>query len=140
MTQYQKVHQYVIPFTIDSNARRSAIIEREYFRPKCLRTNVSNSGLGEIDGIYYTVNQLLMPLDLWEFSYVHLDLIQTQFLEKHGLKGKPTAQIQRYLDENELSMPDLLQLELPSLKKGDRVTITGRFPPDAPLQWIGYAP
>lgn len=130
------------------------VVAREVFRPYKFYTNVEAPGISSMNGLYFeaagswgeagqndTENQWLGgPVDLWEFSTLHVNEMRTAFLEEHGLTGKTDNQIQRYLDDNELSMPDVPRLEFPSLVQGTRVRFTGTFGAVTGFSLFGHVP
>jgi len=120
------------------------VVAREVFRPYKFYTNTTGPGISSIDGLYFgddPENQWLGgPVDLWEFSTYHVQEWRTAFLEEHGLTGKTDDQIQDYLDERELSLPDVPRLEFPPLKLGTRIRFTGTFGVVTGFSVFGHVP
>lgn len=120
------------------------VVAREVFRPYKFYTNVARPGVSSMHGLYFRddpENQWLGgPVDLWEFSTYHVQEMVDVFLKERGLKGKTHAQIQDYLDDNGISMPDVPRLELPSLEMGSRIRITGTFDEVTGFSVLGHVP
>ncbi len=117
----------------------------EAFRIQRFYTNATERGQMTIDGVYLgddPENQFISPLNLdgYEFSAEHIRELQNEFLKEHGLLGKTDDQIQRYLDANGLSMPDVLRFDFPTLNRGQKLRITGKFGIASAISVVGLAP
>lgn len=105
-----------------------------------LITSVSNPGLGSITGLYIANhNQLLIPTDPWRFSARLAQQIREAFLTEHGLLGKSYQEIDTYLDEHELSLPNPNRVELPTISPSAPIKITGHFDEGFTLSFLGLA-
>lgn len=115
-------YRYMVPVS-DAVPSMEFIIGERWFRPTEIVTNVTKPGAKIIDVLFNGVSQFVGPVDAYEFS-AHLTLkTQAKFLKEHGLESATDEQIQAFLDEREWSMPGHMHLDLPTLKKGDKVTV-----------------
>ncbi len=135
---------YALVLNFDAESKEaSAVVEPKFFRPNRFYTLSTAEGQGFIDGIYIgDENQLVgdTMLDSWLFSAHRVDAERKAFFEEHGLLGKSLQEVQIYLDDNELQIPDVLYLDMPSLKQGDRLKMTGSFPGGMMITFLGLVP
>jgi hypothetical protein len=111
------------------------------FRPTHLRTHATEPGEGVIDGIFHpgsAKSQLVGEIDAYAYSSKLFAQMQQEFLAEYGLTDKTDAEIQAYLDDNELSMPDLGRIHLPTLKKDEGMRFTGRFKKATAVGLLGW--
>lgn len=137
------IEQYALAFVNTTPTEAVGMVAREVFRPYKFYTNVEAPEIAFLDGIYLgsdPQNQLLAEVDLWGFSTIHVSQLRAAFYEEHGLMDKTDSQIQAYLDEHELSPPDVVQLDLPTLTKDQRIRMTGRFPVLVGFSVFGHVP
>ncbi len=118
-------------------------VQTEFFRPDKLFTNIAGPELASIDGVFLgddPETQLLGPFDAWMCAVLFLEQMRAEFFKEHGLEGKSDPEIQRYLDGNDLSMPDVPRFVLRTLRKGERIRVTGKFPAGFAMSIVGDAP
>lgn len=118
-----KVQRYSL--TLDNDIVSISPVD---MRPEKIMTSVTELGQAIIDGIYIGgQNQLIGELDAYFLSTSLASKLRTEFLTEHGLLGKSYQEIDNYLDDNELSMPDTMRLDLPVIRKDTEVKLTGKF-------------
>lgn len=116
------------------------------FRATHIVTNIYDIGRATITGLFFNGkkeehNQLAMSVDANQFSTTELEKARRLFLEKYGLEKKSIKEIDKYLDDNELSIPEPNRLTLPSLNQGASVLITGTgFKEGDIITLIGWVP
>jgi len=111
------------------------------FRGDRIYTSLDGPNLGFIDGIYFgedPENQILGELDGWEFSFKLVQLHRQEFYKEHGLVGKSDREIQKYLDDNELSIPDVARLHFTTLNAGVKIRMTAQFKVPCNVSFLGY--
>lgn len=112
-------------YALSLNLGQLVILERP-FRPWRLYANVNALNLVTINGIYVaSQNELIQPFDAWFFSPTYAEQLWKQFVSEHGLTNQTSKQIQKYLDDNEISAPDPHRLMLPTIGTGTPIMITG---------------
>lgn len=112
------------------------------FRPFKIYTNVA-AERAYIDGLYLgddPQNQLCERVDAHVWSLERAQAVQREFLREHGLEGKADSFVQRYLDERDLSVPDVTRITLPTLRLGERVRFTGHTSVAYGLSLFGWVP
>lgn len=112
------------------------------FRPTHIRTNVTKENVVKIDAIYCgdnPHNQLIHSVDGYYWSAEVWDRMRQDFMKRHGLLGKTPAQIDDYLDENNLSMPDNGTILLPTIPRGKSIRLEGKFDELAGIIILGVA-
>ncbi len=103
-----------------------------------LRTNVTKSDTTFITGIYINhIQQMMGEIDAYYFSTTHADEVRKQFLIEYGLQDKSDKEIDDFLDENEISVPDLGRLDLGTFEKGSTISISGKFEEVFSIAFIG---
>lgn len=130
-----------IAFTFPEGVKEVSYKTEKVFRGGRIYTSVDREGLGFIDGLYFgddPMNHCLGPFNAWDFSIIRIQAARKEFLEEHGLTGKTSQEIQDYLDENELSMPDVPLLEFPTLDIGETVRMTAQFSVPVNVSFMGY--
>lgn len=91
-------------------------------------TTVSKPNQCFITGLYIAEeNQIILDFDLWNYSATFAQQLREAFLTEHNLLGKSYQEIDSYLDDNNLSMPDPCRIDLPTLSAKEPVRITGKF-------------
>ena len=126
-----------------SETELAGIVGAEFFRPHKFFTNIDAPGAAMITGIFLgddPENQILGEIDAWNFSVTYVEQARAEFLRALGLAGKTDDEIQDYLDDNDLELPDVLRLVLRTLRKGERIRITGKFPPRFAISFLGHVP
>jgi hypothetical protein len=107
-------------------------------RPDRMMTSATEPGQATITGLYINgTNELLMPVDAYEWSAALQSEQTKRFLEEYGLTGKTWQEIDDYCEEHELSMPRIGHVYLPTMKKRNDHKITGVFNIDMVISFIG---
>jgi hypothetical protein len=112
------------------------------FRPTHIKTNVTAEGVALITGIYLNEDkhsQLLVTVDAYQWSMALQELMRKQFYEEHGLSGKSFDEIDSYLDEHELSVPDPGRIDLPTMTPNSKYRFTGEVKADIGIMLVGWA-
>ena len=108
------------------------------FRPIKIITQVQNENEGIINRLVFgNTDQLVCSVDAYNWSMRLYSLIRDQFYKEHGLLDKTDEEIQDYLDDNELEVPDPCKIYLPTIRVNETITIYGRFKTDTPIAFIG---
>ena len=118
-----------------------AVVTTDFCRPIKMYSSVDRLGLATVHDIRFgnvTNGCLIQSIDAWEFSIVLVQERRKQFLEAHHLTGKPDEFIDLYLEENNLSMPDAPPLYAPTIRKDDRIVLTGSFNTRCAFSMFGY--
>lgn len=103
-------------------------------------TSVTKENIAIITGIYIaSSNQLIAPIDAYLFSATLLKISRDEFLKKHGLSQATYQQIDDYLEEHEMSMPDPCRAELGTISPMCDMRITGTFNEECRLMFTGLA-
>jgi hypothetical protein len=136
--------EYCIDMTCTADATEvMATLSITAFRARKLYTNVSGPGLATVAGIYMggMTESLIVgpPIDAWEFGIHNKKEMIDHFMVEHGLTGKSERAIQRYMDLNGLSLPSVPRLDLPAVRLGESMRITGRFPARFVVTLLGDA-
>lgn len=118
-----------------------AVIPVAAFKARKFRTSVKSEGLVTIDGLLFKNEQLITigSFDAYIFSNELVHKMHDQFYLEHGLAGKSLDEVQTYLDDNELVLPDPTNVFVPTMTKGEVIKITGKFTVDCVLTFIGTA-
>jgi hypothetical protein len=137
------VQLYAIAFHCNAGTKEVSTVSPEIFRPSKILTNISGPGLAWINGIYLGSdpdNQIIggPKIDTWIFSQKWLELEKALFLKEHEIEHLSLNELQRYLDVNGLSLPDVPKLELPTVARGEMIRITGNFPVPFQMSFLGY--
>lgn len=85
------------------------------------------------------IEQLIMPLDAYYFSARLVQELREKFLTEYGLVGKTHDEIDDYLDNNELSMPDPCRFDLPTISSSRKIRIVGKFEEHCVLTFTGLS-
>lgn len=107
-------------------------VNYELFRPTNFYTDLAGEGLVFINGIYIIVpgkpqsNILLGILDAWDFSTTNINQSRQFFYEQHGLIGKSSEEIDKYLEDNNLTLPDVPPIDFATVEKGAKIRITAQ--------------
>lgn len=96
------------------------------YRPLRMYTTVEAHGVTTINGIWIgNTNHLLQPVDAWFFSRKYGDELYQSFLREHGLTNASAHTIQRYVDDNEISLPDPHRIHLQTIELNMALKVTG---------------
>jgi len=124
--------RYMIPL----KANKEATIDME-FRTTRIRTRVNEPNKIFIENILLNgVEQMLCSVDAYQWSGELAGKLYVEFLERYGLKGKSSRQIDDYLDENDLTPPDPGAVMLPTVVKGTKILVKASA--DCDLILCGY--
>lgn len=113
-----------------------------YFRVKTFLNELPGKGLAYMNAIECEGRSQSTggkPMDLWYFSMAHTTLLVDEFMKKHNLIGKTTREIDRYLDKNELSMPEAPKIYLPDMTIGQKLVIRGKTNVDFTFVVVGHS-
>lgn len=103
-------------------------------------TTASKPEINIITGLYIDkVNQLMMPIDAYQFSAANAQKIREAFLYEHGLERLGSEDIQRYLDHKEISIPDPTRVVLGTISPDKEVHITGVFNEGFVISFFGLS-
>lgn len=130
-----------ICFSFGEGVKEVSYKTEKLFRGGRIYTSVDREGVGYIDGLYFEGledNQILGQIEAWDFSIIRIKQARHDFLVEHGLIGKTDEEVQEYLDEKELSMPDVPLLEFPTLEIGKTVRMTGEFKVPVNVSFLGH--
>jgi hypothetical protein len=129
-----------ITFHLDVDFRPTHILTNLVESNKAFLTQlfVGDSSLSElcavVNGYEYSA-----VVDGYEYSADLKQKLQQAFYKEHGLEGKSFDQIDRYLDDHEISPPDPNRIELPSIHKGGMVRFAGYTSVDFIISLLGAA-
>ena len=99
-------------------------------RPHRVMSNVAQPGLAALTGLVIAgAEQLVLPMDFYEMSFLLAQELDRAFLKERGLTGKTDREIDAWLDARCMDMPSVHvgRLELPSIPAGSPVTLRGTF-------------
>jgi hypothetical protein len=111
------------------------------YRVTHIRTGIHEPTHAIISGILVNndkESQLLYEIDAYDWSVEHLHRLQGEFLKQHGLLGKTDREVDEYLDEHELSMPEVGRVTLPTVEENSVLLIEGRSDTDFGIILLGY--
>ncbi len=133
--------QYVsFPIVCKAGESRNMLQPDRVFRPTLIRVAVDAPGLVIIERLIFgNVDQLLGPVDAWNWSLKLAQSMRDDFMREHGLIGKKSEEIDAYLDANELSIPDPGRMMLPTVRPQETITIVGKFDVDTHVAFVGIA-
>lgn len=113
------------------------------FRPRSIRCVVDGPGEGEVSQIYVGNRKMFFDsvggVDVYQWSIKLLDIQRHDFLVEYGLMGKSHEEVDQFLDENGLSMPDPGRVELPTITPQIPFRMTGMMKRDVHFTVIGQA-
>jgi hypothetical protein len=116
---------------------RQNVVPQITLRPRLTMTNVTARDQVFIESLYIDVgtdseprdeNQIVVGqgLDAYYFSHAHLQELQRAFMRRHHLFS--IEHMYAYCEENDLDPPSNPRLDLPTMRKGKPVRVTGRMP------------
>lgn len=92
-------------------------------RPTTFRT-LTEPGELTIYGLQFNKSpQLVGKIDAYQFSSKRHVRLLDEFAKENGLEGRTNQQIYLWCEEQELEPPGLPDLQLPTLKAGDRIEL-----------------
>src|SRR6478735_7683233 len=96
------------------------------FRMTHLRTDIKLPNLARIREIYVGKdNQIFGEIDPYDYSAIRLNEIMRRFEAEYGLEGKSDDEAQRYIDKQDLCLPDPSHMDMPPIKAGESITLVG---------------
>lgn len=118
-------------------------------RPTHAMTNVSDRGQVLIEQIeiggdpsktscdnFLGTPLLLGPIDAYEWTFENSERIRTDFMHHLGLTTK--EELYAYCEENDTSIPNPCRVEIPILKKGTVLRLTGQASRHSPFISLNF--
>lgn len=131
---------YVLSFRIPSGNFKVSNSCPEHFRPTKIRTSVDTVGECFIEQIVLNKDNLFVSgtgIDAYLWSMKHAQELEHEFYKEHKLIGKSIEEIQEYLDDNDLSIPEPMRIMFPTIPRNTSIEIHGKAKTDFSLMLIG---
>lgn len=123
---------YSLAMVIEAGVQQASVTvpKNMTFRANRFYCDVKGPGIGRIDAL--TTSQDVSPLlnasvDAWLFAMSRITAERHAMLEKHALLQLTPQQVDDYLDEHGLTLPDIMTVVFPTLRSGERIIVTGEF-------------
>lgn len=135
------IQRYVLAITCKAGVSDNRVTTPIVFRADRMVVHVGALRLTMITGLYLNDedNVLEVPIDGYHHSAALRDKLYQEFLRGAELVGKSSLEIDAYLDEHEISIPDPCYLPLPGIPKDGFIRMTGTFATDIIVSFIGSA-
>lgn len=133
---------FSVRITVSANTVGSFYQPTNVFKAHTMTCDVKGPNIVVITQLLFSNIHVLAckdPVDAWLFSEISYQQVLEAFLKQHNLIGKTSYEVDRYLDEQSLSMPTRPILHMPALTPVDRINIIGEFKETVTFTFSGVA-
>ena len=132
------VQGYMISSTYPKDEPFIVLKPERVFRCSHIWTKIEGPELGCIEAIYVNESQVFFgPRDAYLHTLAHREFVRKAALAEMGIAHWEDSDLERYLDENDIELPDPTKAEMPTMSPIDSIRIKGRFKADCAFVFRG---